>query len=108
MNRWIKGILVWRSAKRSLRERRSLEKWEQIRAEGKKRFVRRTALAYALTMVGMTDVVQRLFERETESFILFNLFFYVLVGFILAPYAWSNREAKYQKALSEARAQLTS
>ena len=105
MNRWIKGIQASRSTKRSLRERRSLEQWERIRAEGKARFVRRSALTYGLTLVGVSDVCQHVFDGQPEPFILVKLFFYVLVGIFVASYAWSNREAQYQKALGEARAQ---
>jgi hypothetical protein len=53
----------------------------------------------------MANVFDRVFYGETKSFILLNLLFYVLVGFGMARSAWSHREAKYQKALREARAQ---
>jgi|ERR1044072_2298452 len=101
MNRSLERIKVWRS----LRKRRSLERWEQIRAAGKKRFVVRTGLTYGLTVVGATDFFNHVFVDATQpSISVVKLIVFVLFGFYIGSDAWSNREAEYQKALGEARA----
>ena len=102
MNSSLQKFKAWRVQRKKRAKERSLRKWEQIRADGKRRFVRRTALAYGLTVVGATDVYERLFHGESESFLPLKLFFFVLVGVFIASEAWTNREAKYQKALHEA------
>ena len=99
MNSTFQRIKVWRSR----RQLRSLQKWEQIRAEGKRWFVFRTAVTYGLTVVGMMDAYDYFFGGEHSSISLLLLIFYLLVGIFIASDAWSNREAKYQNALIEAR-----
>ena len=99
MKAWLKKIQPWRLR----RQQRSLERWEQIRAEGKKRFVFRTALTYGLTVVGANHFFDHVFGEIQPSISLVKLIFYVLVGILIGSEAWSNREAKYQKALHEAR-----
>src|SRR5687767_6810725 len=104
MNNSLKKFQAWRSRRRSRRERCSLQQWEQIRVEGKTRFVRRTALTYGLTYVGLTDVYQRVIYGETESLILLKLIFFVLFGVLMQSSIWSDMESKYKKDLLEARA----
>jgi hypothetical protein len=101
----MKRILTIIQAWRQRRERRSLERWEQIRAEGKKRFVVRTALTFGVLMVAWTDVVNVLLFAEIKPAIsILKLIFSVLLGFFVGSSAWTDREAKYQKALRETRA----
>lgn len=96
----LKGIQGWRSR----RQLRSLQRWERIRAEGKGRFVFRTALGYGLAVVGVTDVLNHLFDGGTEpSISLVKLIFFMLVGIFMGSDAWSSMEAKYQDALRKAR-----
>ena len=66
------------------------------------------ALTYGLTVVGLTDVVDRLFLSGQQSISLGNVIYYVLVGIPLALIGWSNMEGKYHKALQEARVANTS
>ena len=61
MKAWLKRIQAWRSRRHQRREQRSLERWEQIRAEGKSRFVVRTALTSGLTVVGATHAYESFF-----------------------------------------------
>jgi len=101
----MKRILTIIQGWRHRRERRSLERWEQIRAEGKKRFVVRTALTFGVLMVAWTDVTNVLLFNEIKPAIsVVKLIFNVLIGFFIGSSAWKDREAKYQKALRETRA----
>ena len=84
------------------REQRSLERWAQIRVEGKPRFVVTTALTYGLSVVGVTDVVYRILSVG-EHAISRNIIFYVLGGIAVGFVGWSSMESKYQKALHKAR-----
>ena len=102
MSKWLKRIQAWRSRK----EQRSLQRWEQVRAEGKAQFVRRTALTFGLTIVGATHLFDQVFLSGTNSSMslsLLKLFFFVLFGFSMASDIWSKREAQYQNALTAAR-----
>lgn len=101
MNNPLTKIQAWRSRQ----QLRSLERWERIRAEGKAKFVRRTALTYGLTVVGATHLVDQMFfggHESTVAFTLFKLILFVPFSSIAASDAWSTREAKYQDALSKA------
>ena len=102
MNSSLQKFKAWRVQRKKRSEERLLRKWEQIRAEGKKRFVWRNALAYGLTVAGATHVYQTLFSIEIDP-ILLKAFFFVLVGYFIASNTWSQREHKYQVALHEAR-----
>ena len=101
MNSTLKKYQAWRT----VRQRRALERWERIRTEGKERCVRRTALTYSLTLVGLYDVIDRVFYGKTQSFILITLklIFFVFAGYYIGSSVWSTREAEYQNALREAR-----
>jgi hypothetical protein len=78
MNSSLQRIKAWRSR----RQRRSLERWEQIRAAGKKRFIVRTGLTYGLTVVGATDFFNHVFAGGTQpSISLIKLSVFVLFGF---------------------------
>ena len=103
MNGSVKTIQAWRSRRHQRSEQRSLEWWERQRADGKTRFVIRSALTYGLTIVGLTDIVGRLFS-STEPFLLAKGVFFTLVGVLMGLSTWSDMEAKYKKALNEARA----
>ena len=104
MNNSLKKFQAWRSR----RQLRSLERWEQIRAEGKARFVVRTALTYGLTVVGLIHVSDQVFlDGAQPSISLFKLIVFVLVGVVGGREGWNAREAKYQKALHEARVQAS-
>jgi len=99
MNNSLRRIQAWRSR----REQRSLERWEEIRAEGKARFVFRTSLTFGLTMVGATDFFDRIFDIDPHTITLGKVVYYVLAGIPIALIGWSNMEAKFQHALHEAR-----
>ena len=101
----MKRILTIIQGWRHRRKRRSLERWEQIRAEGKKRFVVRTALTYGVLLVAWTDLVNvLLFAGIKPAISIFKLIFFVLFGYFVGSSTWTEREAKYQKALQETRA----
>ena len=101
MNSTFQRIKAWRSR----RQLRSLERWEQIRAEGKARFVFNAALTYGLTMVGLTDVCERIFYSAQHSISLGSLIYYLLGGIPIGLIGWTSMEADYQKALRETRVQ---
>jgi hypothetical protein len=98
MNNLLKKLKAWRSRL----QQRSLERWERIRAEGKRRFVFNTSLTYGLTMVGLTDVVDHFFKSAPHWISLFSLIYYLLAGIPLAFIGWSSMETKYHKALHAA------
>jgi hypothetical protein len=99
MTKSLKKFLAWHSR----REQRSLESWERIRAEGKLRFVFNTSLTYGLSVVGVMDVLNRIFSSGQHAISLRNVIYYVLVGIALGFFGWSSMESKYQKALYKAR-----
>ena len=98
----LKRIQAWRSRRVQRRDQRSLEWWERERAKGKTRFVIRSALTYGLTIVGLTDILGHLFS-STEPFLLAKGIFFTLCGILIGLNTWSTMEAKYKKALDEAR-----
>ena len=99
MNNSLKKFLTWRSGG----EQRALERWAQIRVEGKRRFVLRTSLTLGLTMPGLTDVLDHISDGAQHSISLRNVIYYLLAGIPVALIGWSNMEARYQKALRAAR-----
>jgi hypothetical protein len=99
MNNSLKKFQAWRSR----REQRSLERWERIRAEGKLRFVVQTSLTYGLSVVGVIDVFDRIFDGTQNFVSLRHIIYYVLVGIAIGFIGWSDMEAKYRKALHKAR-----
>ena len=54
-------------------------------------------------MGGVTDVIQRVFYGEPDSYLLLKVMGYVFLGLLLGSDAWSDREAEYQIAVREAR-----
>ena len=99
MNNLAKKFDGWRSR----RHQRSLERWERIRAEGKLRFVFQTSLTYGLTVVGLIDVWNHIFDSAQDFISLRQIIYYVLVGVAAGLIGWSDMEAKYRKALHKAR-----
>jgi len=99
MNNPLKKFQVWRSQ----REQRELERWARVRAQGKVRFVVNAALTFGLTVCGLMDVSDRIFDAAQHSISLWKVVYYVLAGILVALIGWSNMEAKYQHALHEAR-----
>lgn len=100
MRRWFERVHDWRAR----RELRSLEKWERDRAQGKAWFVFRTALTYGLVVIGVTDVLDHLYDGTTEfSISLLRIIWYSIAGIVAGFFAWSNMEDKYQRALYDAR-----
>lgn len=97
MKKWLKRFRAWRARS----ELRSLERWEQIRAKGKRRFVVNAALTYGFTVVGATHLFENLFYGP-YPISLARLIYYLLVGIPIGLIGWSSMEAKYQKALREA------
>ena len=97
MKKWLKRYKAWCAR----RELRSLERWKQIRAKGKRRFVVNTALTYGFTVVGATHFFENLFYGP-YSISLARLIYYLLMGIPIGLFGWSSMEAKYQKALREA------
>jgi hypothetical protein len=102
MNSSLQKFKAWRVQRKKRSEERLLRKWEQTRAEGKKRYVWRHGLAYGLTVAGVSHTYQTLFATELEP-ILLKAIFFVLVGLYIASDTWSKTESKYQVALHEAR-----
>ena len=98
----LKRIQAWRSRRVQRRHQRSLEWWERERANGKTRFVIRSALTYGLTIVGLTDVFGHLFS-STEPFLVAKGVFFTLFGIGMGLSEWSDMESKYKDALRKAR-----
>lgn len=100
MNNLLKRFQAWRS----LRQLRSLERWEQIRVKGRARFVLLTALTYAVTAIGMIDLLNHLLQDGTpdSDFSIFNISI-PLTGIFIGFDSWSQMEAKYKNARIEAR-----
>jgi hypothetical protein len=104
----MKGLFTKYKAWRSRGKLRSLEKWERERARGKGRFIIRIGLYYGITMIGMTNAYERIFDGAvTDPSILFKLFYYVPAGLTIGAFAWTQRETDYKKALREARAKAS-
>ena len=99
MNNSVKKYQAWRSRK----EQRSLQRWAEIRAEGKARFVLITSLTYGLSVVGVMDVLDYISSSTQHSISLGNIVYYVLIGLAVSFFGWSSMESKYQRALHEAR-----
>jgi hypothetical protein len=99
MNSALQRIRAWRS----LRERRALERWEQLRAKGKTRFVIQSALTYGFVIVGATDAIEHLFDGP-QPISLFKVIFFALFGVGMGLSMWSDMESKYKDALRKARA----
>ena len=92
-----------RTLRKQHRERRSLERWEQIRAEGQARFILRSALTFSLTMIGASDVFDHIFYGGARSStFLSGATFYLVGGIFVGVFGWSSMEAKYKNALIEA------
>ena len=100
MKAWLKRIQVWRSRRHHRKEQRSLEWWERQRANGKKRFVIRTALTYGLTMIGVVGVNNHFFGGSQSDLCLAAVF-WPIAGICMGFDAWAHWERKYQKALNE-------
>jgi len=90
-------------ARRSQKEQRSLERWAEIRADGKVRFVLITSLTFGVSTVGVTDALNSISSSTQHSITLGNIVYYVLIGLAIGFFGWSSMESKYQKALHEAR-----
>ena len=88
---------------RRLKEQRLLQRWEQIRARGKTRFVFETALIWGVTFTGMTDALVHLLTDATHSITLFMGIGSLFGGILLGWSAWSDMESKYKTARMEAR-----
>ena len=102
MNSSLSRIQAWRSRRVQRRHQRSLEWWERVRTEGKKRFVWRTSLTYGLTMAGVIDVIQRGFYSEVDPLLL-KIVFGVGFGIFMAWDTWTTMEAKREDVLRKAR-----
>ena len=98
MKAWLQRIQSWHAGK----ELRSLQWWEQTRTRGKARFVFEAALTYGFMFVGTMDVFQSLVYGN-HYISLGHLVSSLLAGIPVGWVGWSSMEAKYQKALHEAR-----
>jgi len=107
MNNSLKKFQAWRSRRQQSSKRRELKRWEKIRARGKARFVFNAALTYGLTVVGLTDVYERIFYSAQHSISLGSLIYYLLGGIPIGLIGWTSMEADYQKALRETRVQAS-
>lgn len=87
--------------------RRSLERWEKIRALGKTRFVFGSALAYGLTVAGIADVLDSVFYGGSKYSLLSNTILYSIIAIVLGHVTWWDMEGKYQAALIDARRKAT-
>lgn len=76
----------------------SPEWWEKQRAKGKARFVAHFALTSSLVYVGLTAMLEGIFEG-TFSISLLKLVIWMFIGIPIAASAWSTNEGKYKKAL---------
>jgi hypothetical protein len=94
----LKKVQAWRCVRHQRREQRSLEWWERERANGKTRFVIRSALTYGLTTAGVSDLIQRVVFGEANS-LLFNLISFMVAGIVMGSTTWSTMDAKYDDAL---------
>jgi len=100
MNNSLKRIQAWRSRRAQGREQRALDWWVRERADGKARFVIRSALTYSLTIVGVTDILGNLFSR-TDPLLLVKGVLFTLSASLVGLHTWSDMESKYKKALDE-------
>jgi hypothetical protein len=100
MNSSLSRIQAWRSRRVQRRHQRSLEWWERERANGKTRFVIRSALTYGLTIVAVSDIVGHLFHNA-QPLAWGKGVFFTLFGVLMASSTWSDMESKYKKALNE-------
>ena len=107
MNTSLKKFQAWRFRRKQSSERRTLERWEKIRARGKARFVYGSALAYGLTMAGILDVIDNVFYGGTEYSLLSNIFVYPIMGIVMGHVTWWDMEGKYKAALIDARAKAS-
>lgn len=98
MIKYLQPIRAWRSR----RELRELQQWEQIRKKGKGRFLIRTSIYYGFAIVGITDLYENLFYG-VHYVSLPNVIYYLGAGFVISLIAWSDREAKFKRAVQAAR-----
>ena len=99
MDNPLKKYQAWRSQ----REQRELERWAEVRADGKVRFVINSSLTLAFTMYGVFDVLDRIVGGAQHPISLRKIIFYLLIGVPAALIGWTNMEVKYKRALYEAR-----
>jgi len=93
--RLFKTIQTWRFRSRQ----RSLERWEQVRAKGKRHFVLRQALTLAVMMTAIRDVVDNLLNGGAQvSSLRFHIVGYFLTGILVGYVAWGHREDKFKNA----------
>jgi hypothetical protein len=81
------------------REQRSLERWERERAQGKVRFVLRQTMIFPMMMSAINDLSGYIRDGAVPVFRMRSILIYLLIGMIAAFMGWSNREAKYKRAL---------
>lgn len=98
----IKSLKAWRIRS----QQRSLERWEQVRAKGRVRFVLRQGLIFPVVMIAMQDVAANIFYDGGQiSNLWFNLVQYFLIGIFAGYMGWSDREGKYMNACLNRRLQ---
>jgi len=96
MKLWLQNI----GASHVRRERRSLERWHEVRAKGKPRFVLESAATWGFTLVGVMNVYDYV-TVGSHSASLSELGFYLVAGLVAGAISWFSMERKYQKALNE-------
>lgn len=82
-------------------QRRVLERWGMIRANGRGRFVLRSTLTAGLGLTAMHDIVAHIFGTQPPGF-LSNLIKYSIMGLVLALYTWWDMEGRYKAACVDA------
>jgi hypothetical protein len=81
------------------RRQLSLERWEEQREKGQRRFVLKQALTWAVMMTSIRDVYEQIFAGDGEPSNLWHYFItYSLVGIFVGYTAWSRQEGEYKSA----------
>ena len=102
----MKGKIRSTNAWHCRRQQRSLERWEQVRAKGKARFVLHQALTFTVFMSAFRDVSDQIVDGGSQvSNFGVHLISYALAGVFIGFFAWWNREGKYRDALLTRRLQ---
>ena len=101
MRKLLHKYRVWDSR----RQQRFLEKWYLERSKGKGRYIRRTALAWAGMMLGVSILWDDFYGKLEVVLTLFRIAAYMGGGVFVGWWSWRAAELKYQRGLKSIQAQ---
>ena len=83
----------------------SPERWAEIRAHGKGRYVLYHGFSFAVLMIAFRDVVTQVLDLDQDSGFSFGFYImqYAFMGICSGYGMWTDQEGKYKKALTSAR-----